>query len=103
MLILSDVGMSHSFTVEVMQQIVTGVEETPNRHVEFYSESLDSSFPLKPSREEARAWIAKKYGDDKLDVVVAVGPGAIDFLSKYTQSLFLDVPIVVCGASPRLN
>jgi len=100
-LILSEVGLSHSLTIAIMQQIVTGVEETPNRHVEFYSESLDlSSFPLKPSREEARAWIAKKYGSDKLDAVVALGPGAIDFLSKYTQSLFLDVPIVVCGASP---
>jgi hypothetical protein len=84
-----------------MQQIVSGVEETPNRHVEFYSESLDlTSFPLKPSPEEARDWIHKKYGSDKLDVVVAVDPGAIDFLSKYTQSLFLDVPIVSAAPVP---
>jgi signal transduction histidine kinase len=100
-LILSEVGLSHSLTMVIMQQIVNGVEETSNRHVEFYSESLDlSSFPLQPSGDEARAWIDKKYGSDKLDVVVALGPGAIDFLSKYTQSLFLEVPIVVCGASP---
>ncbi len=100
-LILSEVGLSHSLTMVIMQQIVNGVEETPNRHVEFYSESLDlSSFPLQPSADEARTWIDKKYGSDKLDVIVAVGPGAIDFLSKYTQSLFLEVPIVVCGASP---
>jgi signal transduction histidine kinase len=100
-LILSELGLSHSLTAVITQQIDSGVEETPNRHVELYSESLDlSSFPLKPSGDEARAWIDKKYGSDKLDVVVAVGPGAIDFLSKYNQSLFLDVPIVVCGASP---
>jgi signal transduction histidine kinase len=104
-LILSEVGLSHSLTNVITQQIVTGVEDTPNRHVEFYSESLDlSSFPLKPSRDETRAWIDKKYGSGRLDVVIAVGPGAINFLSKYTQSLFLDVPIVVCGASPaQLN
>jgi signal transduction histidine kinase len=82
------------------QQIVSGVLQAPNRNVEFYSESLDlSSFPSRPSKEEARAWIDKKYGSYKLDVVVAVGPGAIEFLSKYTQSLFLNVPIVICGAS----
>jgi signal transduction histidine kinase len=100
-LILSEVGLSHSLTSVITQQIDAGVEETPDRHVELYSESLDlSSFPLKPSRDEARAWIDKKYGSYKLDVVVALGPGAIDFLSMYTQSLFLDVPIVICGASP---
>jgi signal transduction histidine kinase len=99
-LILSEVGLSHSLTSEMTQQIVSGVLQAPNRNVEFYTESLDlSSFPNRPSREEARAWIDKKYGSYKLDVVVAVGPGAIDFLSKYTQSLFLDVPIVICGAS----
>ncbi len=99
-LILSEVGLSHSLTSEMTQQIVSGVLQAPNRNVEFYSESLDlSSFSSRPSREEARAWIDKKYGSYKLDVVVAVGPGAIDFLSKYTQSLFLDVPIVICGAS----
>jgi signal transduction histidine kinase len=99
-LILSEAGLSHSLTSGMTQEVVNGVLESPNRNVEFYSESLDlSSFPIRPSREEARAWIDKKYGSYKLDVVVAVGPGAIDFLSKYTQSLFLNVPIVICGAS----
>jgi signal transduction histidine kinase len=100
-LILSEVGLSHTLASEMTQQVVSGVLEGPNRNVEFYSESLNlSSFPIGPSREEARAWIDKKYGSYKLDVVVAVGPGAIDFLSKYSQSLFLNVPIVICGASP---
>jgi signal transduction histidine kinase len=109
-LILSEVGLSHALTTLITQQVVNGVQETPNRHVEFYTESLDlASFPIRPSREEARAWIDKKYGSHRLDAVVAVGPGAIDFLSKYTQSLFLDVPIVISGASvdqvanPRLD
>ena len=99
-LILSDVGMSHSLTAEITQQIVAGVWETPERHIEFYSESLDlASFPGTPSPEDARDWLAKKYGDHKLDVVVAVGPGAIQFLSDDAQTLFRDVPIVICGSS----
>ena len=109
-LILSEVGLSHSATELVTQQIAAGVHETPDRHVEFYSESLDlMAFPGRPSREEARNWLAKKYGQHKVDVVVAVGPGAVDFLSTYTQTLFLEVPIVICGTSagqvsnPRLD
>jgi signal transduction histidine kinase/ABC-type uncharacterized transport system substrate-binding protein len=99
-LILSDVGMSHSLTAEVTQEIVSGVRETPERHIEFYSESLDlQAFPGTPSPEDARDWLAKKYGDHKLDVVVAVGPGAIEFLSDDAQTLFRDVPVVICGSS----
>jgi signal transduction histidine kinase len=99
-LVLTDADLSPSMTAVMMQQIVAGVQETPTRHTEYYSESLDlASFPHGPSREETRAWIDKKYGSYKLDVVVAVGPDAIDFLSKYSTSLFPDVPIVISGAS----
>jgi|HubBroStandDraft_6_1064221.scaffolds.fasta_scaffold07400_3 signal transduction histidine kinase len=99
-LILTDVGLSPSMTAVMTQQIVAGVQETPTRHMEYYSESLDlASFPKGPSREETRAWIEKKYGSYKLDVIVAVGPDAIDFLSKYSTTLFPDVPVVISGAS----
>jgi signal transduction histidine kinase/ABC-type uncharacterized transport system substrate-binding protein len=99
-LILSDVGMSHSLTTDVTRQIVSGVQETRDRHVEFYSESLDlQEFPGEPSREDVQAWLAKKYGEHGLDVVVAVGPGAIEFLSNDAQVLFREVPIVICGST----
>jgi signal transduction histidine kinase len=98
-LILSDVGMSHSLTAKITQQIVAGVQEAPHRHVEVYTESLDlESFPG-PSREEARDWLVKKYGNHELDVVVAVGPGAINFLSDESQAPFREAPVVICGAS----
>ena len=100
-LILSDVGMSHSLTSEITQQIVAGVRETPDRHVEFYSESLDlQAFPGALSREDVRKWLAKKYGEHRLDAVVAVGPGAIEFLSNDAPALFREVPVVICGSAP---
>jgi hypothetical protein len=109
-LILSDVGLSHFLIAKITQQIAAGVQEKHDLDVEFYSESLDlMSFPNRPSREEARDWLAKKYGGLELDVVVAIGPGTINFLSNYSKTLFLDVPIVICGASadqsgnPRLD
>ena len=109
-LIINEVGLSHSLTSLMTQQILEGVQETPDLHVEFYSESLDLiSFPDNPSRADIRDWLVKKYGAYKLDVVVAVGPDSINFLSSYTQTMFLEVPIVICGSSiqqagnPRLD
>jgi signal transduction histidine kinase len=109
-LIITEVGLSHSLISSTVQQIAGGVRDTPDRHVEFYTESLDlMSFPSRPSRKETRDWLDKKYGQYKLDVVVAVGPQVVNFLSNYTQSLFLEVPIVICGTTagqlgnPRLD
>jgi len=109
-LIINEVGLSHSLTDFITQQIVEGVRETQNLHVEFHSENLDLiSSPDRPSRAEIRDWLVKKYGAYKLDAVVAVGPDSINFLSNYTQTMFLDVPIVICGSAaefagnPRLD
>ena len=99
-LILNEVGLSHSLTNVMIQQIVTGVEDTPGRHVEFYSESLDLiSLPSKPSLPEMRDWLVKKYGDQELDAVVAIGPDTIKFLVDYKDALFAKVPIVICGSA----
>ena len=82
------------------QQIVSGVERTTGRDVEFFSESLDLlSLPDRPSLAETRDWLVKKYGDRKLEVVVAVGPDTIRFLVDYGRTLFLGVPIVICGSA----
>ena len=100
MLILSEVGPSHPLTSVITQQIIGGVEEAPGRHVEFYPESLDLlAFPGSPSPLELRDWLAKKYGGHRSDVVVAVGPAAIQFLTNYAQTTFLEVPIVICGST----
>jgi signal transduction histidine kinase len=102
-LIINEVGLSHSLTDLITHNITEGVQPTPNLHVEFHSESLDLiSSPDRPSRAEIRDWLARKYGAFKLDVLVAVGPDSINFLSNYTQSLFLDVPIVICGSPAQL-
>lgn len=98
-LILNEVGLSHPLTSTVTRQIFAGIQDKPGRYVEFYSESLDlMSFPDKPSRAEVKDWLVKKYGDYKLDAVVAVGPDAVNFLAKNAQTMFLEVPIVICGS-----
>jgi len=99
-LILSEVGVSHPLTSVVTQQMIAGVQETPGRHVEFYPESLDLlTLPGSPSPLELRDWLARKYGGHRSDVVVAVGPEAIQFLTNYARTTFAGVPIVICGSS----
>ncbi len=99
-LILNEVGPSHSLTDVMTQQIVSGVERTTRRDVEFFSESLDLlSLPDTPSLAETRDWLVKKYGGRNLQVVVAVGPDTIKFLADYGRTLFLGVPVVICGSA----
>jgi signal transduction histidine kinase/ABC-type uncharacterized transport system substrate-binding protein len=109
-LVITEVGPSHPAISLMMQQIVAWVQKSNTHDVEFYFESLDlMSFPSGPSGEEARDWLTKKYRSQELNVVVAVGPGAVDFLSNPTQTMFLDIPVVICGTSagqlsnPRLD
>ncbi len=84
----------------MVQQVVAGVQQTTGRHVEFFSENLDLlSLSGEPPLPEVRDWLAKRYGGGNLDVVVAVGPDTIKFLSENADVLFQGVPIVICGSS----
>jgi signal transduction histidine kinase len=99
-LIINEVGLTHALTVTMTQQIIAGVRDTPGRQVEFFSENLDLlSFPDRPSLSEQRDSLITQYGHQKLDAIVAVGPDTIRFLSSYADTLFLGVPIVICGSS----
>jgi signal transduction histidine kinase len=99
-LILNEVGLSHSLTDVMTQAIVKGTKTVPAHEVEFFSESLDLlSLPGKPSLVDTRDWLAKKYGRTKLKVVVAVGPDTVRFLAEHADSIFPGVPIVICGSA----
>jgi signal transduction histidine kinase/ABC-type uncharacterized transport system substrate-binding protein len=98
-LILNEVGLSHTLTDLMTQQIVSGVRSTADHDVEFFSENLDLLFLAdRPTLSEKEDWLVKKYGGHKLDVVVAIGPDTIRFLAN-ARTLFSDVPIVICGSS----
>jgi signal transduction histidine kinase len=98
--VLNQVGVSHTLTNVVSQELLNGVRDTPSRHVEFYSESFDMlSFPDRLTPQDLSESILKQYGSQKFDVVVAVGPDTIRFLMTYAKSLFPDVPVVICGSS----
>jgi signal transduction histidine kinase len=99
-LILNQMGPSHPLTKLIARELLTGVSDTPGRHVEFFSETFDMlSYPNSLSPSDLRESLVTQYRNQKFDVVVAVGPDIIEFLKDYGQSVFLDVPIVICGSS----
>jgi signal transduction histidine kinase len=99
-LILNAVGLSHTLTNLMDQEIVTGMQKVPRIRVEFSSESLDlASFAQKPSLVERKNWLPQKYSRRNLDVFVAVGPDTIRFVSDFADTLFTGIPIVICGSA----
>jgi hypothetical protein len=99
-LVLNQVGPSHALTKLMAHELLTGVSDTPDRHVEFFSENFDMlSYPNSLSPSDLRESLVTQYRNQKFDVIVAVGPDTIAFLRDYGQSVFLNVPVVICGSS----
>jgi signal transduction histidine kinase len=99
-LILNEVNATYPLTNVLTVELVKGVQDTARRRVEFYSEYLDLlSLPEGPSLPEFRDWLFRKYGRQGVDVVVAVGPETIKFVTKNARTLFSKTPIVIFGSS----
>jgi PAS domain S-box-containing protein len=65
---------------------------------DYLSEFLDfSRFDNSGYDKLASDFLRKKYGEQRLDVIVAVGPLAFRFLSRHQTDLFKGVPVVVIG------
>ncbi len=65
----------------------------------FYNESLQFSQFRDASYEPVmQRYLAEKYGDKRLDLIVAVMEPSLDFLLRHRETLFGGVPIVFCGA-----
>jgi len=100
-LILTEVGLSHPAAILVPQEIVSALQADTRYETEFYSESLDSmAFPDEPSQQQIRDWLEPKYRNRHLDVIIAMGPGPIKFLSR-APGFLSDIPVVFCGSTPE--
>jgi signal transduction histidine kinase len=66
--------------------------------VEIYNEYLDlTRFPDERSRQRIAEFLAQKYADRRVDVVIPGLAHALDFLLKYRPRMFPGVPIVFCA------
>jgi signal transduction histidine kinase len=102
-LIINQVGLSHRIYAMVTEEIQSKLTDNSDYQVEFYTESLDSmSLTNESLQREIQDWLVHKYRNFRLDAIVAIGPEPTRFLSGSAATLFLDVPVVLCGGVKQL-
>jgi hypothetical protein len=75
--------------------------ENPDR-VEIFTEFLDADrFPGPAHEARIASLLRDKYASIPIDLAVAIGPQALEFLSQRGASLFPSTPVVFAGVSER--
>jgi PAS domain S-box-containing protein len=98
-LIFNELGLWSPGVAAINKEIFAALEESPYQ-VEFYSEDLDTSlFPKQASQLEFRDWYFRKYENRKPDLIIAIGPSAMEFMSDSHQTFSPDTPIVFWGST----
>ncbi len=99
-LIINEVGLAHPSAALITRELLSQLGATPNHQVEFYVESLDSTLSMdEGSRRDIESMLVRQYQNYKLDAIVAMGPAAIKFLSRVSDTFHPDVPVVICGST----
>jgi signal transduction histidine kinase len=91
-------------TLPAMVQIADGIHQGLNTrlpaHFEVYSEYLDAvRFPSPDALRRLGADLAAKYANIRLDVVMAVGPEALQFMLDNRRGIAQGAPVVFGGVS----
>src|SRR5271157_2478855 len=99
-LIINEVGLAHPAIALVTGEVMSRLAADPRYQTEFYVESLDSPlFSNETPQQDIEAGLLQKYGNRKIDVIVATGPAPIGFLLRNSETFLPDVPIVFCGST----
>lgn len=108
-LIFNELGFWSPGVAAINKEIFGALEKSPYQ-IEFYSEDLDTSlFPDEASQSKIRDWYFYKYRDRKPDLIIAVGPSPIKFMSDSHEMFSPNTPIVFWGSTeefadpPRLD
>jgi len=86
--------------------IERGIKDTFKTHaVELYREYMDlRRVSSEAYLERLKQSYARKYAQRKIDAIIVVMAGALDFIRRYGETLFPGVPVVFCALSqPELN
>jgi PAS domain S-box-containing protein len=102
-LIFNELGPWSPGIAAIDKGIFTALEKSPYQ-LEFYTENLDTSlFPDDASQRQFREWYFRKYQDRKPDLIIAVGPGPIKFLSEWHDMFSPGTPIVFWGSTAEFS
>jgi PAS domain S-box-containing protein len=76
------------------------LEAESSDRVEIFTEFLDADrFPGPAQAARMESLLREKYASIPIDLTVAVGPQALDFLSRRRESLFPGTPLIFAGIS----
>ncbi len=92
------VGQSHPGPIIVTNLVLSALHSDPRFQVEFYWENLDAIYHPDEWQEQLDA-IVQQYRHRKLDLIVLLGPNAIQILAE-PRAIFPNVPAVFCCTAP---
>lgn len=77
------------------KSIQAALGSAPAGSIEYYAEYLgDNRFPGESQSLLMRDYLRQKYGDNRIDVIIALSRSSLNFLLKYRSDLFPNTPIV---------
>ena len=97
-LMINIIGQSHPGPVIVTNLILAALHSDPRFQVEFYWENLDAVYHPEEWQEQLDS-VVQQYRHRKLDLIVLLGPNAIQILAG-PKTVFLNVPVVFCCTLP---
>ncbi len=97
-LMINIVGQSHPGPMIVTNLVLSALHSDPRFHVEFYWENLDAIYHPDEVQEQLDA-VVQRYRRRKLDLIVLLGPNAIQILAE-PRAIFPNVPAVFCCTAP---
>jgi hypothetical protein len=99
-LVLYWCGKDFPANVRFDQSFQAALQSAPDGTVEYYPEYLESDrFPGESQAQGLCDYLRRKYADRTIDVVVAAGMPALEFLLKNRHDLFTKTPIVFLMSS----
>jgi len=99
-LIISEVGTSNPAPATIVRELVSALTAEHEFQVNLYVESLESpAFQDEASELKAEKELNAKYQELHIDLIVALGPTPIVFMSHFADSFLPRVPVIFCGSS----
>ena len=98
-LIFNELGLWSPGVNAVDQEIFATLEKSPYQ-IEFYTEDLDTSlFPDEARQRQFHESYLFKYRDRKPDLIIAIGPSALKFMTDSHKVFAPGTPIVFWGST----
>ena len=97
-LMINVIGQSHPGPVVVTNLVLSALHSDPRFQVEFYWEDLDAIYHPEEWQEQLDS-VVQQYRHRKLDLIVLLGPNAMQILAE-PKTIFPNVPVVFCCTAP---